>query len=182
MRGEERQAALPPHPAARVPDIIDGLVLRLGLALCGLNLVLAATIVTQVTLRHGFGGGHVFLEELQWHFYAVAIMFGVSYRSLEKGHVRVDVLSRNFKPRTRALVDILGNTFLLLPFTVVLIDHGIDFAYDAYRVGESSDSPLGLPHRWIIKSVIPVSMSVLLLVCLSNIWRDIVAWRRLSPG
>lgn len=182
MREEERKAGAPPHPAARIPDIIDGFVLRLGVALCGINVVLAAVIVLQVTLRHGFGGGHVVLEELQWHLYAIAIMFGISYRALEKGHVRVDVLSRNFRPRTRAAIDILGNAFLLLPFTVVLIDHGIDFAYDAYRVGESSDSPLGLPHRWVIKSVIPVSMSMLLLVCLSSIWRDIVAWRHPPAG
>jgi len=165
---------------SRFSDAVEGFVARTGLALSWLYLLLAAIIVLQVTLRRGFGGGYIVLEEIQWHLYAVAIMFGISYRWIDKGHVGVDVFSRNFSVKKKATIDLLGNIFLLLPFTVIVMDHGIDFAYEAYRISERSDSPLGLPYRWVVKSVIPVSMALLLMTCLARSWRDVLILRQNS--
>lgn len=41
-------------------------------------------------LRYGFGHGLVILEELQWHYYALGIMFGASYAMMIDSHIRVD--------------------------------------------------------------------------------------------
>ena len=140
-----------------------------------LNVVLVAAIVLQVALRRGFGGGFVVLEELQWHLYAVAVMLGVVYSQTTDSHVRVDALSRRFTRRTRRIVEICGTAFLFIPFCVVVFLHGLDFVYDSWRVNERSDSPVGLPARWLIKSVIPLTFGMLILVFLARILREIAA-------
>ena len=61
--------------------------------------------------------------------------------------------------------------FLLLPFAFVILDHSLDFVHESFRVNERSDAPLGLPFRWIIKGVIPVSFSLLILAAISRMVR-----------
>ena len=115
------------------------------------------------------------LEELQWHLYAVAVMLGVVYSQTTDSHVRVDALSRRFTRRTRRIVEICGTALLFIPFCVVVFLHGLDFVYDSWRVNERSDSPVGLPARWLIKSVIPLTFGMLILVFLARILREIAA-------
>ena len=137
-----------------------------------LNVALVAAIVLQVALRRGLGGGFVVLEELQWHLYAVAVMFGLVYSQATDSHVRVDALSRRFSRNTRRVVEICGITLLFIPFCAVIFLHGLDFAYDSWRVNERSDSPVGLPARWLIKSVIPLTFALLALVFAARVLRE----------
>ncbi len=137
------------------------------------NLLLVAVIVIQVILRKVFSNGQITLEELQWHLYATAVMFGTAYAQVTNLHVRVDLFYHNFSEKKKALVDLLGILFLAIPFVVVVILHSFDFAYESWRVNESSSSPSGLPFRWIIKSVIPLSFTLLLLSLIAKVLRTL---------
>jgi TRAP-type mannitol/chloroaromatic compound transport system permease small subunit len=57
--------------------------------------------------------------------------------------------------------------------TLLISYYGYGYAYEAYSIGEGSGDPGGLPHRWIVRSIIPVSSFFLVLsiihVVLSNI-------------
>ena len=149
--------------------LLDAFVLRCGNTLAWLNVVLVVVILVQVVLRYVFGMGLVYLEELQWHLFGVLIMFGIGYGITSEAHIRLDLLHRKFGPRVQAAIEILGILLLLLPLAAVLFIHGIDFVESSYRVAERSDSPLGLPHRWIIKSVIPVSMVFVAVAAISRL-------------
>ncbi|KJY82951.1 C4-dicarboxylate ABC transporter [Vibrio galatheae] len=142
-------------------------------ALAWTNLALVAVIIIQVVLRKVFSNGQIALEELQWHLYATAVIFGTAYAQVTNLHVRVDIFYHKFSERKKAFVDLLGLLFLAIPFVVIVILHSYDFAYEAWRVNESSASPSGLPYRWLIKGVIPLSFSLLLLSMVAKILRDI---------
>lgn len=152
-------------------DRIDGFVSRVGKILAWLNVLLIADIMIQVVLRYGFGHGSVVLEETQWHLYAVCIMFGIPYTLVHDSHIRLDVASRKFSDPNKALIEFLGTLFLLLPFAIVLFIHSLDFVHESWRVGEASESPMGLPWRWAIKSVIPLSMGFLCSVSVTRLIR-----------
>ncbi|RJX71416.1 TRAP transporter small permease subunit [Vibrio sinensis] len=138
-----------------------------------INLALIGVIIVQVIMRKVFANGQISLEELQWHLYATAVMFGTAYAQVNNLHVRVDLFYHKFSERKRALVDLIGLLFLAIPFVVVVILHSYDFAYESWRVNESSSSPAGLPYRWLIKSVIPLSFILLLLSMLARILRSL---------
>jgi TRAP-type mannitol/chloroaromatic compound transport system permease small subunit len=153
---------------------LDTFVLRVGRVTAWLNVLLMLIIILQVVLRYAFSEGMVWLEELQWHLYAVCIMFGISFALAEDVHIRLDILHQRFSPRTKEWVDFLGMLFLVLPLAAILFWYGVDFTSSALRVGESSPSPLGLPYRWIIKAAFPVSMFLLFTAAFSRMLRAAV--------
>lgn len=152
---------------------VDRFILRTGHVLCWANALLIVVIVVQVILRYGFGRGMVALEELEWHLFAVAFMFGLSYAVVTDAHVRVDLLSSRMSTSARAWVEILGITLLLLPFIVIVIIYGWEFFWSSWVRHERSLAPMGLPYRWAIKAVIPLSFIVLGLAALTRLTRTI---------
>lgn len=165
-------------------DAIDGFIQKMGRCIAWVYVLLVITIILQVVLRKGFSNGLVVLEELQWHLYALGVMFGLSYAQTTNSHIRVDILHDHFSPNTKRVIDILGILLLVMPFISVIFIHSLDFVYDAWRIGERSDSPSGLPYRWVVKAIIPVSMFLLGLAMLSKMYRDIVGLfsQRVSEG
>ncbi len=157
----------------RVADGIDSGIRKLAHGLMWTNGVLIGVIIVQVVLRYGFGHGLVWLEELEWHLYALGIMFGISYAMVENTHIRVDILHMRFSERTKAKWEIFGILVFLIPFLVVVFHHSLDFVYESWRVSERSDAPAGLPYRWAIKGVIPVSFVLLGLATLSRLIRSV---------
>ena len=158
----------------KICNVIDNLILKASKIFCYLNFFILITILLQIALRYVFGRGYVFLDELEWHFYAIAFLFGLSYAEVNDKHIRLDVLSHRFSTRTREIIEILGNLFLLLPYIVILFLHGLDFAHEAWVIGETSGSPMGLPYRWFIKSFIPVGMFFLGMSVLSRTIKSLV--------
>lgn len=154
------------------PDLIDSVIRRIGHVVCWLNLALLVVIMTQVILRYVFSNGQTALEELQWHFYGAAVMIGLSYGLVNDSHVRVDILHARFSTRTKRLIEIITMVVFVLPFAYVIFYHSLPFVADAWRVNEASDSAGGLPYRFIIKSVIPISFGLLALAAISRLMRD----------
>ena len=148
---------------------LDGLVAGIGKTVAWANGLLVMTIILNVVLRYVFDMGQVFLEELQWHLYALAVMIGLSYSQVLDSPIRVDILYQHFSRRTKAKFEIFGILIFLLPWIIILILQGLDFWSESWRVDERSDSPLGLPFRWIIKAVIPISFTLLGMAAVSRL-------------
>ena len=164
------------HQTAQgVSGTIDRCILFVGRSLSWANGLLVIIIVLQVTLRYGFRSGLVALEELQWHLYALAFMFGLSYDLVTDAHVRVDLISGRLSPKAREWIDLLGTVFLLLPFTLVITYYGCEFFYDSWVHQEKSLAAMGLPFRWAIKGVIPVSFVFLALAAASRVIKAVSA-------
>ena len=163
----------------RFSDIIDNIILRIGHTLMWANVIVIFVIILQVVLRYGFGHGLVLLEELQWHFYAVAFMFGLSYAVMTDSHVGMDLVYERLSPKWQCRWDIFGILVLLLPFACLIFYYSLDFVYEAWRLNERSVAPQGLPWRWAIKSVLPISFALLILATISRLVRTISTLRRL---
>lgn len=156
---------------------MDNLILKIGHFVSWLNLLLLFLILLNIILRYTIGRGFVFIEELQWYLYSAAFMVAISFAQVKDSHIRLDILREHFKPRTQEIVELLGIIFLVLPFIFVLFDHGLNFAVGSWKISESSGSPMGLPYRWIVKSIIPISM---LLLSISIISRMIKVFTNLT--
>jgi TRAP-type mannitol/chloroaromatic compound transport system permease small subunit len=137
---------------------VNGIIELIGQYSSALNVVLIAAIIIQVTLRYLFGLGLVQLEELQWHLYAVNVIFGMAYCQSVDSHIRLDLVHDKLSRRTKEKIEICGIIFLLLPLIYVIFIHSVDFLWEAIRTNERSDSPVGLCCRWIPKGLIPLAM------------------------
>ena len=168
-----------PEPASsKFCDGLDAFIRSIGHVVMWVNGILIFVIILQVILRYGFGRGLVVLEEVQWHLYALGIMFGASYAQMMDSHIRVDIIHARLSDKWKKRWDLFGIVFLMLPFLILIFYLSLDFVYESWRVGERSDAPTGLPWRWAIKSVIPITFGLLVVATVSRAVRIIHTLRR----
>ncbi|WP_193369654.1 TRAP transporter large permease subunit [Pelagibius marinus] len=154
---------------------LDRGVKAIGSAVMWVNVLLIAAIVAQVALRYFLNQNYPKLDEIQWHFYGLVTMVGISYALVNDSHVRVDLLHMLLSRRAQRIVEVIGILALLAPFIYLMVDQGYDYFAESLRVNERSDSPTGLPARWILKGVIPASFVLLAIAASARLIHDIHA-------
>ena len=164
----------------RFCDGLDNFIKALGHGVMWANGLLIIAIIAQVIARYGFGHGQVWLEETQWHLYAIGIMLGASYAQVLDSHIRVDIVYARLSYKWRLRWNLFGLIVLMLPFCVVIFEQSLDFVWEAWRTSERSVAPMGLAYRWLIKSVIPISFGLLILASISQVVRIVATLRSLG--
>lgn len=154
--------------ASRLTGWIDGTIRWIGQSASWFCLVLVFIICISVVLRYFFGISSLGFDELQWHIYSACWLLGFSYATVEGSHVRNDILYNRFSELTQLRIDFYGYLFLVLPFTCLVIYHSYFFAEWAYLQNEGSIDPGGLPHRWIIKSALPIGFTIFAIATISR--------------
>jgi TRAP-type mannitol/chloroaromatic compound transport system permease small subunit len=158
-------------PQTRLSKIIDPVIILIGQAASYLWLVLLLVIVVNVVLRYIFGEGHIEFEELQWHLYSLGFLLGLCYALQTDAHIRVDVLHEHLRPRLQAWLELYGLILCLFPFIALILIYGVPFVITSFELGEVSQSPGGLPYRWVIKAAIPLGFGLLLVAAISRLSR-----------
>lgn len=156
---------------------LDRFVKAVGHVVMWANVLLIMAIVTQVTMRYALNQNYPKLDEIQWHFYGLVTMIGISYALVTDSHVRVDLLHMKLSIRARRIIEVLGILTLLVPFLYLMIDQGFDYFSESLRVNERSSSATGLPARWAFKAVIPISFILLAIAAVARLIHDIHALR-----
>jgi len=133
-------------------------------------------------MRYFFHNSSVGMQELEWHLFSVVFLFGIAYSLKENAHVRVDIFYDNMKPQRQALINILGSLLFIIPFTLLIINSGFSFAYEAFSLNETSGDPGGLAYRWIIKSAISVSFIFLIIATISFLLHNLETFFNCKKG
>lgn len=158
-------------PRTAPADALDTLVAVIGKTVSWLWLAVVAVILYSVISRYLFGFGSVMLEEVQWHLASLVWLVGLSYTLTSDDHVRVDVVHERMTLRTQAWIEILGIGLLLMPFLVIATWEAVPYFWSSYQQGEVSQAPAGLPARWALKLVLPVSFVLLFLAAVARVLR-----------
>ncbi|MBC09311.1 MAG: hypothetical protein CMQ39_03980, partial [Gammaproteobacteria bacterium] len=95
----------------------------------------------------------------------------------EKGHVRVDVLHEKFSEKTKAIIEIAGTLFFLMPFCFFIFFVSLEYVGFAWSIKESSPDPGGLPGVFLLKTLIPL---MAILVAFQGISESLKAFDRLG--
>ncbi|MDE0212057.1 MAG: TRAP transporter small permease subunit, partial [Boseongicola sp.] len=156
-------------------DTLDRYVNIIGKTVMWANVALILAIILQVGLRYLFNQNLPKLDEIQWHFYGLTTMVGLSYAMVKDSHVRVDVIHSHLRDSAKRIIEIVGILALLVPFLFLMIDQGLDYFAESYRVNERSDSPIGLPARWAFKFIIPLSFVLLAIAAAARLINELHA-------
>lgn len=133
--------------------LIDGV----GFIVAILMLLMLANVFFDVVMRYLFNDVSIGMQEMEWHLFATVFLFGIGYSLKENAHVRVDMIYERLGERAQAIINIIGTLVFLIPFSLLVINFGIDFSKEAYELNEISGDPGGLHYRWVIKAAIPGS-------------------------
>jgi TRAP-type mannitol/chloroaromatic compound transport system permease small subunit len=157
----ERNAAGKPKAGGKVINFLTAYVARMdrwsdaiGRAISWLTLAMVLVTFAVVILRYVFSIGWVWLQESYVWMHAVVFMVGAGYTLLEDAHVRVDIFYRPAGVRYKALVNLLGGIFLLLPMLFLVAFVAWGYVADSWLRLEESREAGGLPGLFLLKSVI----------------------------
>ena len=146
-----------------VADTIDWLNTKIGRAAAWLCLAVVAIQFAVVVLRYLFGIGSIWLQESIIYSHAAMFLLVAAWTLKNEGHVRVDIFYASASPRRKAIVDLCGALFLLIPFAAAILYFSWPYVARSWAIMEGSREASGLPLVFVLKSLIPVFAIMLIL-------------------
>lgn len=132
-----------------------------------LTMVLVQFVV--VVMRYIFGIGSIMMQESVIYMHGILFMAGAGYTLLHEGHVRVDIFYREASVRTKAVVDLLGAIFFLIPVSVLIWVYSWSYVLQSWSVLEGSKETSGIQGVFLLKTVILVFCGLMILQAISMI-------------
>lgn len=151
-----------------------------GRAVSWLTFFMVLVTFVVLVLRYGFGIGSIALQESIAYMHATVFLIGAAWTLQQDAHVRVDIVYCRCSKKTRALIDLLGSLFLLLPLMIFIIWISFDYVQSSWDVLEGSPEAGGLPGVFLLKTLIPVMAILLVLQGIANILKSLITLR--EPG
>ena len=140
---------------ARIADRLERAVDRVGRLAAWLVLAVVFFLFVQNPLREFVGRGQFVANDMGQLAHAAVFMIGVAYAWRWDRQVRVDLLYRRMGPRTRALVNLLGTVFLLLPWLALVAWDAFPSAIDSVKLLERFPES-NSPGFYVMRSIVPV--------------------------
>lgn len=145
-----------------------------GVVMIGLVFV----IMYDVIGRKLFATGSVILQELEWHMHGLVATFAFGYAYTRNAIVRIDVVADRMSDRFRLWLEFWVVVLLVIPFFAFIVWYGYEFAERAFLRGEGANGGRGLPHRWIVKSLVPISALLTIAGCTAVALRILAVLKR----
>lgn len=139
-----------------VADLIDAINGRVGRAVAWLTLAMVLVQMGVVIGRYVFGIGSIKVQESITYMHAFVFMLAAAWTLSADGHVRVDIFYREASLRWKALVNLLGSIFFVIPISTLIVWYSWTYVGQSWAVLERSHEASGLPLIFVLKTVIPV--------------------------
>ena len=136
---------------------------KVGRLVIWLLLLMAIVQFTVVVLRYVFGVNFVMVQESITYMHAAVFLLAAGYALLTDDHVRVDIFYRGAPEKQKAIVDLFGSYFLLVPICCVLVWTASPYVANSWAVREGSTETTGIQGVFLLKSMIPLFASLLMM-------------------
>ena len=159
----------------RLTLLLDHFVAAMGRLASWLAIFLMLTIMFDVISRaqNITLVSSTILQELEWHFHGALFLLTLGFGYIKDAHVRIELLRDKFSPRTRVWIELIGSLIFVIPYCMIVIYWGWEFAEMSFLMGETSEQS-GLSDRWIIKGMIPLGFFLLLLTGFAIVFKCIL--------
>ena len=152
--------------------LIDRLTEIIGRVISWLTLIMVFLVVTVVVMRYFLEMGSIALQELVTYIHAMVFMLGIAFTLKRGGHVRVDIFYRDFPAQRKALVDLLGGLFFLIPVALLIFVTSWDYVAASWAITETSAENNGLPFIYLLKTLMLIMPGMLLLQGIAEVLKS----------
>ena len=139
-----------------------------------LVILMTLNVFLVVVLRYLFGISFIWLQETYVWMHAYIFMAGAGFTYLNDAHVRIDIIYRSSSKIYKAIVDLVGNIFLLMPFLYIIWSYSFPFVYKSFQINEVSREAGGLPMMFLLKAAILIFTFLLFIQALSKIINNFI--------
>ena len=118
--------------------------------------------------------------EAQWYLFGASFMLAAAYVLQQNEHIRIDLIYGGLKRRTQHWIDLIGHTFFLLPFCLIMVNFLGPYTLRAFRSGEVSTNSGGL-IIWPARAILLAGFVLLTAQAISEIIKKIAVMRGKIP-
>ena len=152
-----------------IANLFDSINRYTGYICAFLVVLLTVNVFIVVFLRYLFGISFIWLQETYVWMHAYIFMAGAGFTYLNDAHVRIDIIYRSSSKVYKAIVDLVGNIFLLMPFLYIIWSYSFPFVYKSFQINEVSREAGGLPMLFLLKAAILIFAFLLFIQALSKL-------------
>jgi TRAP-type mannitol/chloroaromatic compound transport system permease small subunit len=150
---------------------IDRINIFIGTLVSYFIIVLVGVILYEIFVRYVLNSPTIWAHEVSQMIYGAYVILLGGFLQQRDGHVNVEILYLRFKPRTRAIINLV-TWILFFIFCVTLLVKGWDMAWDSFMYRET-DATSFAPPIYPIKMMIPLGALLLLLQGIVKYLRDV---------
>ncbi|MGE4383479.1 MAG: TRAP transporter small permease subunit [Arcobacter sp.] len=151
----------------------------IGYTTAFIMVLMILNVTYDVIMRYFFNTGSIAMQEMEWHLFSVIILLGISYTLKEDGHVRVDLIYDRLTQKKKAKINMVGVVLFIIPVALLIAVESIPFVIESFNSNEQSGDPGGLPYRWLVKSLIPLSFFLLIITSIGFFIKNLNVYKGL---
>jgi TRAP-type mannitol/chloroaromatic compound transport system permease small subunit len=125
--------------------------------------------VYDVVARYAFNAPTQWAYEVGYMVMGAHALLGMAYTLREGGHIRIDAFSQKFSQTSKALIDLVGYLFFVLPCLCWVTWSLWDYWTKALRTDELSGQSAWNPVIWPFKLVFFIAFVLLVLQIVAEI-------------
>ena len=157
-----------------IANLFDNINRFTGYLCAFLVVLMTVNVFIVVFLRYLFGISFIWLQETYVWMHAYIFMAGAGFTYLNDAHVRIDIIYRSSSKVYKAIVDLVGNIFLLMPFLYIIWSYSFPFVYKSFQINEVSREAGGLPMLFLLKAAILIFAFLLFIQALSKLINNFI--------
>ena len=157
-----------------IANLFDNINRYTGYLCAFLVVLMTLNVFIVVFLRYLFGISFIWLQETYVWMHAYIFMAGAGFTYLNDAHVRIDIIYRSSSKVYKAIVDLVGNIFLLMPFLYIIWSYSFPFVYKSFQINEVSREAGGLPMLFLLKAAILIFAFLLFIQALSKLINNFI--------
>jgi TRAP-type mannitol/chloroaromatic compound transport system permease small subunit len=162
-----------PHGSDALERGLDAVTRTAGRVMGWLMIPVVFIVFANAILRYGFGIGYAWFQELYIWINGVAVLLAAAYTWQDDAQVRVPIFYDRFTARTKAIVEIVGILFILLPAVAIFAYTSWAPVLRSWRVLERSRVLDGLPGVFVLRTFILVFCALMILQAVAFLIRHI---------
>lgn len=156
-------------------NFIDWFNTTVGRGLAWLTLGIVLVQMGVVIARYVFGLGSIWAQESITYMHGFLFMLAAAYTLKLDGHVRVDIFYREAPPRRKAMVNLFGSLFFLIPVCLLIFYIAWPYVAQSWSILEGSQETSGIQGRYLQKTAILAFAAMMALQGLSIAIHSILA-------
>ena len=157
-----------------IANLFDNINRYTGYLCAFLVVLMTVNVFIVVFLRYLFGISFIWLQETYVWMHAYIFMAGAGFTYLNDAHVRIDIIYRSSSKVYKAIVDLVGNIFLLMPFLYIIWSYSFPFVYKSFQINEVSREAGGLPMLFLLKAAILIFTFLLFIQAISKLINNFI--------
>lgn len=153
---------------------INALSETVGKAVSLLFIALVITVSLDLFTRYFTGKSTDWAFDINYMIYGTNFMLAGAYAMKHDSHVRVDVIYQKFTPRTRAVLDVVFLTLVMIPLSSFMFYSTLTDFINSVAVREVSMVSSWRPPIYPYKAVMPLAFLLLLLQSIAHFITNLV--------